>query len=66
MAVYSYQWAEPVLKRHKDKHDDNKFAYCILNFVLPLVFTCVSWKLCFFYVFDDMQHLLRAFNFIQL
>lgn len=45
MAVYSYQWAEPVLKDHNlnADHDDDKFAYCILNFVLPSAFTCVSW-----------------------
>ena len=43
MAVYTYQWAESVrLKAHSLEAGDS-LAYCILNFVLPTAFTCVSW-----------------------
>ena len=38
MAVYTYQWAAPILKDPALDH-----AYCNLNFVLPIACTAVSW-----------------------
>lgn len=45
MAVYSYQWTELVVKRYqqlKKDSDIGSIAPYIQDYVLPVVFTCVS------------------------
>jgi hypothetical protein len=48
MAVYSFQWVEPIIKEYEQTHDDHlphsdpRVTPYICDYVLPVLFTFVS------------------------